>query len=108
MGKTKIKQLVQKKWNLGHLRSQKFAGLIFCTTLCFCAGLFQYSEPTTSVVIMGIVGCFTAFVGGRAWSDNAAMKFGGLPPNTTDDEVSVVRRRPKKNDEEKDKEREVD
>jgi uncharacterized membrane protein YeaQ/YmgE (transglycosylase-associated protein family) len=88
---------MKKKWkwklNLGHLHSQKFAGLIFGIVACFLAGFFMESEPTTSAVVMGIVGLYTAFVGGRAWSDNATMKYRGGPIGLGDrEEVSVVRR----------------
>ncbi len=65
-----------KKFDFGHLKSQKFAGFIFGAFLCFVAGMAM-SESKGSGVIMGIVGLYGAFVGGRAWSDNAALKFGG-------------------------------
>ncbi len=95
----------RRPFNYGHLRSQKFAGLIIGFIMCFCAGLFLISEPTTSAVIMGIVGLYGLFVGGRTLSDNAALKFGGTT-NTTDTDVSVVKKIPKKED--KEKEDEVD
>jgi hypothetical protein len=95
------------KFNFGHMHSQKFAGLIFGIIACFCAGLFLISEPTTSAVIMGIVGLYTAFVGGRAWSDNAAMRYGGAV-NTTDVETSTVKRLPKKEEKKEEDDREID
>jgi len=66
-----------KKWHfdLGHLRSQKFAGFVFATVACFLAGLFQFSEASTQAVCMSVVALYTAFVGGRTMSDNAALKF---------------------------------
>lgn len=65
------------KFNLGHLKSQKFAGFVFSVFVCFMAGVVQVSEASTQAVVMGIVALYTAFVGGRTWSDNAALKFGG-------------------------------
>jgi len=67
------------KFNFGHLRSQKFAGFIFAAFLCFAAGWVMETEPTTSAVVMGIVGLYGLFVGGRTWTDQAALKFGSHP-----------------------------
>lgn len=113
MGK-KIKKLF-KGLNMNHLRSQKFAGFLFAATLCFFAGIFQYSEPTTSAVIMGIVGCYTAFVGGRAYQDGAQLKYGGngRTQNTVDIQVrqsAIKDRRSMMSDpeEETEEEKEVD
>lgn len=96
------------KFDLGHLRSQKFAGFVFSVFVCFLAGIFQVSEASTQAVVMGIVALYTAFVGGRTWSDNAALKFGSTvgtpdvsstkaPPTTTKKSAIVT---PKKDDNE--------
>ena len=66
------------KFNFGHLSSQKFAALIFAILVCFGAG-FAFSHDVFSTLVMGIVALYTAFVGGRAWSDGQAIKFGQLP-----------------------------
>lgn len=89
----------RKPFDYGHLKSQKFAGLVISIIACFCAGLFLISEPTTSAVVMGIVALYASFVGGRTLSDNAALKFGGKV-NTTDNDVSVVKKLPKKGEKE--------
>jgi len=108
VGKKKEKKAKKSRpFNFGHLRSQKFAGLIIGIVACFCAGFFLISEPTTSAVVMGIVGLYGLFVGGRTWSDNVAVRFGGAAPSATDVEASVVKRLPKK-DEEKEEKDEVD
>ncbi len=65
-----------KNFKWGHMASQKFAGFIFGAFLCLVAGI-SMSEGKGSTVVMGIVGLYTAFVGGRAWSDNAAIRWGG-------------------------------
>jgi hypothetical protein len=96
----------KKKFDFGHLRSQKFAGFVFGVFVCFLAGVFQVSEASTQAVVMGVVGLYTAFVGGRAWSDSAALKFGGTV-GASDNEPSVVKKLPKKDDD-KEKDHEVD
>lgn len=62
-------------FDLGHLRSQKFAALVFCAAVCFGAG-FAFTHEIFSTLVMGLVALYTTFVGGRAYSDGQALKFG--------------------------------
>ncbi len=81
------------KFDAGHLKSQKFAGFIFGSLLCLIAGICL-SEGKGSGVVMGIVGMYTAFVGGRAWSDGQARKY-GTTLNSVD--IAVTQRSALKN-----------
>ncbi len=110
MSRTQKLKRFWSKLDLGHLRSQKFAGFLFAALLCFFAGIFQYSEPTTANVIMGIVGCYTAFVGGRAYQDGANLKYGPRNGGSTSVDIQVKQSNLKnrRDEEETDDEKEVD
>jgi hypothetical protein len=72
MGKNKDK----KGFDLGHLSSQKFAGMVFCVAVLIAGGFWL---PLTAFgnLVMGVTGIYTAFVGGRAYSDMQTLKYGG-------------------------------
>jgi len=97
MGKKKDKKSKKRFWcgfNFGHLHSQKFAALIFCV-IAICAVAFFLEAAAFGNVCLAVTGLYTAFVGGRAWSDSAAMKFRGRRPNTVDDDsvnVNIIKR----------------
>jgi len=74
--KDKAKKGWTKKFNLGHMASQKFAGLVFCVFLLTIAG-FLLSAAAFGNLALAVTGLYTAFVGGRAWSDGQSLKFGG-------------------------------
>lgn len=96
-----------KKFNLGHLKSQKFAGLIICVlVLAICA--FFMAAGNFGNLALGITGLYTAFVGGRAWSDGQSLKFGGATGPGDREEGSAVRRLPKAEGEAEGQEKEVD
>jgi hypothetical protein len=92
------------KFDMGHLRSQKFAALVFCVFVIFVAAFVLVAE-VFSTLVMGIVALYTAFVGGRAWSDGQALKFGGTV-NTVD--ATVTQQSALKNKQMPPKEKEVD
>lgn len=77
-----------KRNRFGHLSSQKYSGLIFCVAVLF-AGALITSAAAFSNLVMGIVGLYGAFVGGRAWSDGQALKAGVQPAD-----VSVIKKLP--------------
>jgi hypothetical protein len=93
MGKDKHHKGKKDGFDFGHLSSQKFAGLVFCVFLLFTAGFFLPLAAFGNLV-MGVTGLYTAFVGGRAYSDGQALKFGGTIA-TTDSQTSVVTPLPK-------------
>ena len=67
----------EKKFSLaGHMASQKFAALVFCVSVLFGAACFMTAAAFGNLAL-AVTGLYTAFVGGRAWSDGQVLKFGG-------------------------------
>jgi len=64
-----------KKRDYGHLKSQKFAALIFCVFV-LCVAAMVLAAEIFSTLVMGVVALYGAFAGARTISDNAALKFG--------------------------------
>ncbi len=101
-----------QKLDLGHLHSQKFAGLVFGIFVLFVAAFVVKDKEKFSTMAMGVTGLYAAFVGGRAWSDGQSLKYGGMT-NTVDIQVKqgVRNRRNMMSDpepEEKEKDDEID
>jgi hypothetical protein len=98
MSKHKMKA---KKW-WGHLSSQKFAALIFCVFVLAVVAFFM-TPAAFGNLCLAVTGLYTAFVGGRAYSDGQTLKFAGtqgvtLGPGDADEEGSQVRPLPRKQD----------
>ena len=92
---------------MGHLSSQKFAALVFCV---FALSVTAFLLPAAAFgnLALAVTGLYTAFVGGRAWSDGQSLKYGGTV-NTVDVSVnSGMRRLPRREDDEQQEEKEVD
>ena len=96
----------KSRFNFGHLHSQKFAGFVFGTFVLVIAAAFL-SVAQFSTLVMGVCGLYGAFVGGRAWSDNASLKYGGTV-NTVDAETSVVKKLPNAEEKKEDDKDEID
>jgi hypothetical protein len=87
-----VSKHAKKKFNLlGHMASQKFAGLIICVIVLGIVAFFM-APGNFGNLALAITGLYTAFVGGRAWSDGQSLKFGGGVGQGDREEVSVVRR----------------
>jgi hypothetical protein len=67
---------VKQKSYWGHLASQKYSALLFCVAVLVVASKV-ITLAAFSNLVMGVVGLYTAFVGGRAWSDGQALKYTG-------------------------------
>jgi hypothetical protein len=92
----------RKRSAWGHLASQKYSALLFCVAVLALGG-FYLSVAAFMYLVPGVVGLYGAFVGGRAWSDGQALKFGQQPP-----EVSAVRPLPAKPAQQKKEDQDVD
>lgn len=88
MSKEKSKEK-KPGFDAGHFKSQKFAGMVFCVFLLFTAGFFLPLAAFGNLV-MGVTALYTAFVGGRAWSDTQSLKYSG--GSSADVDGSRVRR----------------
>lgn len=91
-----------------HMASQKFAALVFCVSVLFGAACFMTAAAFGNLAL-AVTGLYTAFVGGRAWSDGQVLKFGGTLGQAGDtDQASVVHKLPTKPAEPEEKDEEID
>lgn len=91
---------------LMHMASQKFAALVFCVAVLFVAAFFLTAAAFGNLAL-AVTGLYTAFVGGRAWSDGQVLKFGGTLGTAGDtDQASAVGKLPVKPDKDDDKQEE--